>query len=243
MFASGVIGAIPRMGKTFLLRLLCLAAALDQRTESHIYNLKGGSDLDALSHTAHAYRVGDDPDDIAYALKDLRELVNDMRRRYRTIRDLPQELAPESKVTDEVASRKSFRLHPVLLAVDECQVWFEHPEHGKEFIELCTDLVKRGPAAGIMVWLATQRPDAGSIPPGVRDNAILRFCLKVTAQPANDMVLGTGMYKAGYRATVLGRRDLGVGFFAPGGKVFGLALVECGVFDDKTVAAWKLWLR
>ena len=41
MFASGVIGSIPRMGKTFLLRLLALIAALDARAELHLYRPEG----------------------------------------------------------------------------------------------------------------------------------------------------------------------------------------------------------
>lgn len=232
MFASGLIGAVPRMGKTFLLRLLCLAATLDRRVEAHIYNLKGGSDLDALAHVAHAYRVGDDPDDIAYALADLRSLVDDMRHRYKTVRSLPKDVAPESKVTDELASKKSLGLHPVFLAVDECQVWFEHPDHGKEFEALCTDLVKRGPAVGIMAWFATQRPDAKSIPSGISDNAVLRFCLKVNSQVANDMVLGTSMYRAGYRATTLGRKDLGIALFA--GDTSDPVIVRCAYVDGPT---------
>lgn len=40
MFALMIIGALPRMGKTFLLRLLALAAALDTSAELHLYDLK-----------------------------------------------------------------------------------------------------------------------------------------------------------------------------------------------------------
>ncbi|MYV50306.1 cell division protein FtsK, partial [Streptomyces sp. SID2888] len=45
-------------------------------------------------------------------------------------------------------------------------------------------------------------------------NAILRFCLKVMGQPANDMVLGTSMYKSGYRATMFSRSDRGICWMA-----------------------------
>jgi S-DNA-T family DNA segregation ATPase FtsK/SpoIIIE len=41
MFASMVLGSIPRMGKTFALRLTLLAACLDPRAELHPYDLKG----------------------------------------------------------------------------------------------------------------------------------------------------------------------------------------------------------
>ena len=63
------------------------------------------------------------------------------------------------------------------------QVRFEHPSYGAEFEEICTDLVKRGPALGIFLLLATQRPDAKAIPTGISANAVLRMCLKGTAGP------------------------------------------------------------
>jgi S-DNA-T family DNA segregation ATPase FtsK/SpoIIIE len=119
-------------------------------------------------------------------------------------------VCPESKITNDLANRPELGLRPILLAVDECQIWFEHPEHGKELEALCTDLVKRGPALGIMALFATQRPDANSLPSGIRDNAVLRFCLKVMGHVPNDMVLGTGMHAAGHSATMFSRNDVGV---------------------------------
>jgi DNA segregation ATPase FtsK/SpoIIIE, S-DNA-T family len=44
---------------------------------------------------------------------------------------------------------------PVVVGVDECQVMFEHPKHGTEFEDICADVVKRGPATGIVLILAT----------------------------------------------------------------------------------------
>ncbi|MCL2090260.1 MAG: hypothetical protein FWH11_03370 [Micrococcales bacterium] len=210
MFASGLIGAVPRMGKTFLLRQLLLAAALDPRCEIHCHNLKGGADLDPLAPVAHYLRSGDDPEDLAALMADARALQTDMRRRYRTIRGLDRQVCPESKVTDVLASDRRLRLHPVFVGLDETQVLFEHSTFGGEAVAIFTDLVKRGPAVGIMVWLATQRPNAASVPPGISANATLRLCLRVMGHVENDMILGTGAYKAGTRATMFSRRDLGV---------------------------------
>lgn len=211
MFIAGIIGAVPRMGKTFTLRELLLIAALDPRAEVHAFDLKGTGDLSPLAPICHRYRAGDDAEDIEYALADLRELREEMRRRTKVIRELPKDLCPESKVTSELASKKSLRLHPIVAGVDECQVWFEHPDHGAEIEEICTDLVKRGPATGIVLLLATQRPDSKSIPTPISDNAIFRFCLKVAGQVPNDMVLGTSSYKNGVRATTFSFSDKGIG--------------------------------
>jgi len=84
-----------------------------------------------------------------------------MARRYKTLRGLPESICPEGKVTPELARRKEFGLHPVVVALDECQVAFEHPEHGSQIEADLTDLVKRGAAVGIIVILATQRQTDG----------------------------------------------------------------------------------
>jgi S-DNA-T family DNA segregation ATPase FtsK/SpoIIIE len=221
MFASVIIGSVPRMGKTFLLRLLLLICALCIVAELHMYDLKGTGDLAPLRGVAHRYRAGDDPEDIEYMLADFRKLRTELRRRTKVIRQLADEhpeLCPENKVTPELAADKRLGLHPVVVAVDECQVAFEHKTHGGEFEEIATDLVKRGPAAGMLILLATQRPDAKSIPTGISANAVLRMCLKVMGQTENDMVLGTSQYKRGIRATMFGFEDKGVFYFAGEGR-------------------------
>jgi S-DNA-T family DNA segregation ATPase FtsK/SpoIIIE len=214
MFASMVIGSIPRMGKTFAARLLLLAAALDPRAELHAYDLKGTGDLSVLEPVAHRYRAGDDDADIAYALQDLRQLQAELRRRARVIREVPRDLCPENKVTPHLAGLRSYRLHPIVLEVDECQRWFEHSTYGAELQAISEDLVRRGPALGIIPIFATQRPDAKSLPTAISANAVLRFCLKVMGQVENDMVLGTSAYKNGVRATMFARADRGIGYLA-----------------------------
>ena len=214
MFVSVIIGSIPRMGKTFLLRLLALIAALDPRAELYLFDLKGTGDLSALETVAHRYRAGDDDEDMAYALADFRALREELRRRTKVIRGLPRDICPENKVTPDLAAKKSLGLHPVTVLVDECQVMFEHPQHGAEFEEIATDLVKRGPALGMLIWLAIQRPDAKSIPTGISANAVLRMCLKVMGQVENDMVLGTSAYKNGTRATMFAFSDKGICYFS-----------------------------
>jgi S-DNA-T family DNA segregation ATPase FtsK/SpoIIIE len=229
MFASMVIGSIPRMGKTFAMRLLLLAGTLDVRAELHVYDLKGTGDFSVLEPVAHRYRAGDDPDDLAYALDDLQELHADLRRRARVIRELPRDKCPENKVTPELAGMRSLRLHPLVLGVDECQRWFEHPGYGAELQAICEDLVRRGPALGIVPLFGTQRPDAKSLPTAISANAVLRFCLKVMGQTENDMVLGTSAYKNGVRATMFSRSDRGIGYLA--GEGDDPQIVRCFYVD------------
>ncbi|WP_229348339.1 FtsK/SpoIIIE domain-containing protein [Streptomyces sp. UNOB3_S3] len=243
MYISGIIGAIPRMGKTFLLRLLLLTAALDPRAELHVYDLKGTGDLGPLERVAHSYRAGDDEEDIQYALRDLRALREELRRRAKVVRNLPRDICPESKVTSELADKKSLGLHPIVIGADECQVWFEHPEHGKEFEEICTDLTKRGPALGITLLLATQRPDAKSLPTGISANASNRWCLKVMGQTENDMVLGTSAYKRGVRATMFAWGDKGIHYFVGEGadaRIVVATYIDAPTADVISLRAYKL---
>ncbi|MEU2539276.1 cell division protein FtsK [Streptomyces iakyrus] len=219
MYIAGVIGAIPRMGKTFLLRLLLLIAALDPRAELHTYDMKGTGDLDPVGDAvSHRHAAGDDDDSITYCLNDFRALREELRRRTKVIRSLPRDVCPESKVTSTLADKRSLGLHPIVIGVDECQVLFEHPEHAKEFEEIATDLVKRGPATGIVLLLATQRPDAKALPTGISANASARWCLKVMGQLENDMVLGTSAYKRGVRATMFAWGDKGIHYFVGEGS-------------------------
>ncbi|MFF0733328.1 cell division protein FtsK [Streptomyces chartreusis] len=230
MFIAGVIGAIPRMGKTFLLRLLLLIAALDPRAELHTYDMKGTGDLDPVGEAvSHRHGVGEEDETIQYALNDFRALREELRRRTKVIRSLPRDICPESKVTSQLADKRSLGLHPIVIGVDECQVLFEHAEHGKEFEEIATDLVKRGPATGIVLLLATQRPDAKSLPTGISANSGARWCLKVMGQTENDMVLGTSSYKRGVRATMFAWGDKGLHYFVGEGSD---ARIVSGAFID-----------
>lgn len=212
-YTSWIIGAQPRLGKTFAVRELLLLAGLDPRCKVAAVDLKGTGDLAPCSLYADFYSCGDEPEEIETQLDYLRSLRTEMRRRARVIRELPHAEAPENKVTDTLANRKDLGLEPIVLGADEVQVWFQHEDKAvkEEFIAICTDLIKRGPALGIWLILATQRPSAKSIPAEISDNAIMRFCLKVQGQVANDMVLGTSSYQAGVRATLFSMEDRGIG--------------------------------
>ncbi|MEU7120378.1 cell division protein FtsK [Streptomyces zaomyceticus] len=242
MFAAVVVGSVPRMGKTFLMRLLLLIAALDPRSEIHAFDFKGTGDFGALEPVCHRYRAGEEDDDIGYVVQSLRELKEELRRRAKVIKSLPRSRCPESKVTPALADDKLLGLHPIVVGFDECQVPFEHGEHGAEIEAICTDLVKRGPALGIVTLFGTQRPDAKSLPTGISANAILRFCLKVMGQPANDMVLGTSMYKSGYRATMFSRSDRGICWMAGEGddpRIVASAFVDAVAAEQVVTRARK----
>jgi DNA segregation ATPase FtsK/SpoIIIE, S-DNA-T family len=212
MFENVLIGAIPRQGKTFALRVLALACALDPIVETRVFELKGTGDLSCMEKVAHHYGSGADDDTIYACLTSLRELHKDLERRSKVIRGLPKDMVPENKVTPDLAAKKTMRLHPVAFILDEAQELFSHPEYGQEAEALCVPLIKRGPAMGVFLLIATQRPDKNSLPTGVSANVSVRLCLRVMGQIENDMILGTSSYKNGLRATTFTKRDKGVGY-------------------------------
>ncbi|MFF2074628.1 cell division protein FtsK [Kitasatospora sp. NPDC058162] len=212
MFANVLIGAMPRFGKTFALRVLMLAAALDPTAELHVWELKGTGDLEDAAKVAVDYGSGPDDETIEGTVNSLRYVHKELERRSKVIRSLPKERRPENKVTPELAADRSLGLHPLVLIIDECQELYSHSEYGKEAGELSEAIIKRGPAMGVILLLATQRPDVKSLPGGVSANVGIRFCLRVMGQTENDMVLGTSAYKNGLRATTFTANDKGIGY-------------------------------
>lgn len=212
MFSNLLIGSLPGAGKTFALRVPLLAASLDPNVELRVFELKGSGDLSPLRPVAHHYGSGVDDATIEAALTSLRQVHKGLEKRAKTIASLPREQCPENKVTPELAAKRSLGLHPLVIAVDECQELFAHPDYGKEASELCTAIIKRGRALGVILLLATQRPDKDSLPTGVSANVGMRFCLRVMGQTENDMILGTSAYKNGVRATTFTNRDKGIGY-------------------------------
>ena len=79
---------------------------------------------------------------------------------------------PESKVTAALSRQKKYGLHPVVILIDECQIAFTDETYGTAIERKVDDLVRRGPAAGIMIMLSTQKPDAKALPTGIRSNAV-----------------------------------------------------------------------
>ncbi|RSN71353.1 cell division protein FtsK [Actinomadura sp. WAC 06369] len=216
MGANVLIGGVMGSGKTSAVLVLALAGALDPTCELWLYEMKGSGDLEAVKPVAHHYQSGDDDEDCLAALGGLAALEGEMKRRKKIVRDLPLSDVPDGrKVSRRLADRRELRLHPILAIFDEAHTLFEHPEYGDQAADIAGRLIRKARAYGIVVVFTTQRPDAKSIPKAISDNAILRFCLAVTGHTANNLVLGSGAYARGVRATMFDpRKDAGTGWLA-----------------------------
>jgi S-DNA-T family DNA segregation ATPase FtsK/SpoIIIE len=214
--ANVLIGGVMGSGKTSAVLVLALAGALDPTCELWLYEMKGSGDLDAVRPVAHRYRSGDDDEDCEAALDALRGLEGELNRRKKVVKALPLADVPDGrKVSRRLADRRELRLHPILAIFDEAHTLFEHEQYGEEAAAIAGRLIRKARAYGIIIVFTTQRPDAASIPKAISDNAILRFCLAVTGHLANNLVLGSGAYARGVRATMFDpRKDAGTGWLA-----------------------------
>jgi S-DNA-T family DNA segregation ATPase FtsK/SpoIIIE len=155
------------------------------------------------------------------------ELVGEVQTRFRRMRDLDDLTCPESKVTPEMSRDKALNMPITAIFIDEVQVPLEDRTpvdvQGKkltagEYVgELLTWLAKKGPAAGIVLVLATQRPDSKTIPSGLRAVLGSRFALRVMDWRDSNIVLGEQMNTRGFDSSRLLPSHKGVGILRPDG--------------------------
>lgn len=208
-----LLGSMPGQGKTSAVRVLVSGAALDPTAELWIHELKGTGDLDPFECCSHRFISGIDDDSIGYAAESLKMLRREVMHRAERLKKLDRALCPDKKVTRQIANRRGLRLHPLVCVIDEAQNLFGHDRYGKQAAEDAVFIIKIGRALGVVLILATQRPDKDSLPTGVSGNVSTRFCLKVAGQIENDLILGTSAYRNGARATTFRPKvDAGLGY-------------------------------
>ncbi len=213
-----LIGAAPGQGKTSAVRCLACGAALDPIADLWVHEHAGKGDLEPLAQVCHRYVSGLDDESIAYSAASLRMLRLELERRSAALKRVDKSERPDGKVTRELASRRSLRLRPVVAIFDEVQNVFMHPQLGAQAADDAAYVIRVARAYGIILVLATQRPDATSLPTSISGNVSARFCLKVPGQLENDIVLGTSSYKNGYKATAFRTKtDAGLGWLKADG--------------------------
>jgi S-DNA-T family DNA segregation ATPase FtsK/SpoIIIE len=199
MWASLLVGAVPRQGKTFFIREMALALALDPHVRFIVANGKGDRALKAFAQIAHFYITGSGKDEAVKLRNALMEVQRDMNYRNSELNELSDQEVPEDKLTRELSHKLRWPVTAILL--DEVQRYFDVPKIGEQILDLLIDIAKVGPSTGYILMLATQRPDADTIPPQLRDVIVYRAALKVMDWRSSEVVLGAGTYGRGYDAS------------------------------------------
>nr|WP_229795271.1 cell division protein FtsK [Saccharothrix coeruleofusca] len=228
VWTSLLVGAIPRQGKTFAARLAAAGLVLDPFTRLYVADFKAGKDWHAAAQVAHRFMAGDEPQHVLTLVDWLVELVAEVQGRYRRMRELDDEVCPESKITPAMSRDRSLDMPITAIFVDEVQVPLEDRTplevQGKkltagEYVgELLTWLARKGPAAGIVLVVATQRPDSRTIPSNLRAVLGSRFALRVMDWRDSNIVLGEQMNTRGYDSSRLLAGHKGVGILRPDGE-------------------------
>ncbi|KAA9162603.1 cell division protein FtsK [Amycolatopsis acidicola] len=218
VWTSLLIGAIPRQGKTMAMRLAAAGLILDPCTRLYLFDGKGGKDWKAAESIAHRFVCGDTAEDIQAVRDHLTALVAEVQDRYTRMSELDDEVCPESKITPALSRDPSMTMPITAVILDEVQLFLENPDHGEYIVDLLAYLARKGPAAGIVVILATQRPDSQTIPSRLRSVLGSRFALRVMDWRDSNIVLGEQMNTRGYDASTLLPTHKGVGILRPDGE-------------------------
>ncbi|MBP2474727.1 S-DNA-T family DNA segregation ATPase FtsK/SpoIIIE [Crossiella equi] len=228
VWTSLLVGAIPRQGKTFATRLAVAGMVLDPYARLLVIDGKGGKDWDAAEQIAYRFVCGDGLEHAEAVRDHLAELVEEVQSRYARMATLDDEVCPESKITPALSRDVELGMPITGVVIDEVHVFLENPTRqevggkkttlGAYIADLLTYLVRKGPAAGVVVILATQRPDSNTIPSRLRAVLGSRFALRVMDWRDSNIVLGEQMNTRGYDASTLLPSHKGVGILRPDGE-------------------------
>lgn len=193
----GLIGGGTGMGKSYTARLLLMAAACDVTAKLLVHNLKGGPDYKAFGPVAHTLRAGHSRADVVALADDLAWLQAEIARRAKVLESLPASLAPEGKITPQVA--RDHDMGPIVLVVDEAQRGFT-TALGDTIAERLDDVVRTARSVGVIVRLITQGTKEGAIPSTITDQLGHRIGHGVTNIADANLILGSDAHGRGYRA-------------------------------------------
>ncbi|OEJ22944.1 hypothetical protein AR457_37675 [Streptomyces agglomeratus] len=201
--ASVFVSGQQRFGKSTLLRLAAAAGVLSPDVRIYAANGKRGRDWAPLAGVAHRLVEGTSEEDIARFFGMLDELIQEMEGRYRDFPNLPLSLIPDGRLTPELARERDMPILALLL--DELQVYVKAmtPEQRKEMWDKLGRLLLGGPAAGIVLWVGTQRAGADEIPTGFRDMFTLRASVRMPDSRSSKMALGDVAADAGADSSIL----------------------------------------
>ncbi|MEU9819230.1 cell division protein FtsK [Pseudonocardia alni] len=236
VWSNLLIGAKPGMGKSFAARLAASPFVLDPYVQIYAWNGKGNRDWRAIEQVAHRHGKGDSDEEVVRLRDTLAELKAEAQRRFAAMNDMDDDECPDGKLTREISRTPRHKMPLTLVVIDELQNYLENSEPGwkvqgkkatvgQNIAALLTWLAKNGRALGIVLLLATQRPDAASMPTGLRSQMGTRFGLKVMDWRDSNMILGDQMNTRGYDCSKLLGSHLGVGILRPDGELGG---VEAG---------------
>lgn len=205
--ASLLVAGEPRAGKSAAVNGIIGTAALAVTPRLHLWDGKGAGDHRPWRRIAHTAEKRNAPGLLAH----LKRMQAQMERVF----DMLDEAGGSTKLTPELCRR--FGVDVELTIVDETRYYVTSPQGG-EIVEIMVDIASRGPAAGVLLVLATQRMTKDAIPPELKGVCSLRWAMRCPDVIASNAVLGAGAAGAGYDASDIPRSHRGVGILDADGS-------------------------
>lgn len=208
LFTGFLIGSLPRVGKTVLLRSLMVPWLMDPNARVIAIDGKGGNDMKPADRIAYRYISGVTPVAVQLVVQTVKELTVEVDRRNAVIQGLPIEDCPDGRLTPELAANPRLDMKPVGVFIDEVHRYLEHAVYGKTIAYDLKELAKVAPSVGISLFLSTQRPNAKTMDDGLRGSLGTRIALRTANMAVSKMILGDAA--PGYDASKFGKRHKGV---------------------------------
>lgn len=207
---SGLFGGEPGSGKSAGANDLLLAAALDPTVRMYLADGKAGADITPFEPIASMYDTDGDPERLLEILEHIWNVEVPERRA------LAKEYGSR-KLTAAMAARDP-RVCLAVLLVDEWSSYGAAADRKTrdECERLLRLIVQQGRALGIITLAATQKPDADSVPTGIRDILSIRWAMRCLTPQASDTILGQGYAAAGHNAQEILKSQRGVGIYMDG---------------------------
>jgi S-DNA-T family DNA segregation ATPase FtsK/SpoIIIE len=217
LWNSVLVGAMPRKGKTFFVRLLLLFAALDPWVKILFADGKKSPDYDKVRLVAHRVVIGDAPnprdnDPLEHFEEMLDEVLDHIAEVNDVLSTLPVEMCPEGKLTEELSRDPRYpALRVWVLIGEEFQVYFETEDqkYNTRIANKWGRIMAQGPSAGVILLDSSQKPsgvgagDVGRLFNRFRDNHQIRFALRCGNRVVSEAVLGGDAYSEGHDASSL----------------------------------------
>ncbi|MEU4405049.1 FtsK/SpoIIIE domain-containing protein [Streptosporangium sp. NPDC023963] len=232
--ASLLVAGEPRAGKSAAVNQILGAAGLAVTVKIHLFDGKGAGDHRPWRRIAHTAVKRDAPALLAH----LKKMRNEMERVF----DLLDEAGGGSKLNPELCRQLGVDVE--LTVVDETRYYVTSPQ-GAEIVDLMVDIASRGPAAGKLLVIASQRMTTDAIPGALKGVCSLRWGMRCPDTTASNAVLGQGAAGAGYNCSEIPRSHRGVGILDADGadpvKVRSFFMDDTGTdLVDVAAAAYEL---
>lgn len=235
-----VAGSLPGTGKTFTVRLLGAAAALDPYARLSFFDGKGGADWLAFERIAYRCGIGERDAVVKFLLRFTEELLKDVGWRFERLRDFARKgMVTHSAITPAIARNPELGMPIHVVIIDEIQNYLDHDTYGEAIKANLIKLVRTARAVGIILVMATQRPDSGTIPTRLRDLCGTRLCGMVGDVATAKMILGS--VPAGVSPLHIRRSQRGtvvaLGVSDDPGAQFDAMFVRAHLADDPCIEA------